>query len=114
VIHHLFFPPYLLQFCHHSTDLQFCEIAHHSHEKLMKIQEIVKKVYHEKALTRMQTKDEGGETGGSGGGSEAPQCKISIVKIAAEAENDWQESAKKLVQAHCMSTRMILTTLHRT
>jgi hypothetical protein len=46
----LSFSPYLI----HSPSLQFCEIALHIHENITKMQEIVKKVHHDKALTRMQ------------------------------------------------------------
>jgi hypothetical protein len=45
------------------------EIARHNQKKLNNIQEIVKKVNHDKALGT------GRETGGSSGGSEAPQKK---------------------------------------
>jgi hypothetical protein len=34
--------------------IAFCYIALHSHEKLKKMQEIVKKVHHDKALKRTQ------------------------------------------------------------
>ncbi len=40
-------------------------------------------------------------------------AKVSIAKIAAEAEIDWQESARKLAQAHGVLTKMVYATLLR-
>ncbi len=39
--------------------------------------------------------------------------KTSITKIAAEIENDWQETARKLAQAHGGSIKTVHTTLHK-
>jgi hypothetical protein len=34
-------------------------------------------------------------------------AKVSIAKITAEVENDWQESARKLAQAHGVLTNTV-------
>ncbi len=57
-------------------------------------------------------KYEEGETGGGGGRSVKSQCKGFHRDIAAEVENDQQESIMKLTQAHEMSAKMIHGTFH--
>ncbi len=41
------------------------------------------------------------------------KAKVSIIEIAAEVENDWWESARKLAQAHGVLNKTIHATLHR-
>jgi hypothetical protein len=37
----------------------------------------------------------------------------SIAYVAAEVEDDWQESVRKLTQDHCVSTKLVHATLHK-
>jgi restriction endonuclease len=114
------FPPSFTLICRSSFSpypFPFSVIAHQSKKKLHKIQEIVKKVYHDKALTRTQLlaiiKRQSRRTGSGSGRSEKSHWEGVHYHIAAKVENDRRETVMKLAQAHDVSAKTVHATLHK-
>ncbi len=87
-----------------SSSWRFWEIVRHSQKKLKRIQEIVKKVYHDKALMRTHINNfqraKEAKPLVAAANQQSLNAKASIIDITAEVENDWWESIRKLAQAH--------------
>ncbi len=100
----------------HSPSKRFHEIALHSQKKLKKIQEIVKKAYHDKALVRTQLyaiiKGEVGEWAAVAAAQRILTAKVSIGDIAAEVENNRRESVMKFAEDHDVLAKTVHATLH--